>query len=362
MHLRIAQLPDAPAAAAEAALRAAIAHFEQARALAIASGDRHVALLADVNVAGALGGLGRYAESLARFVDLLGVARQLDDRHHESLILANAGKAARLTGDASRARSLCEQALAIAASTGSRVREREARFELSLACEALGDHADALRHYKLFHQLERDSQADEARRIAQAQALRDQMATAQREAERLRMVSDDLVRQNRVLERQARQDALTGLGNRRAFDEALASFVAQSRSARTPIAVIAFDLDHFKSVNDRHTHAAGDIVLRSVARILLAHCRSSDVAARIGGEEFVLLLPGADRSAAFAVAERVRAEVANHRFEAGGATLRVTVSAGVAVDGGAGDPGELLHGADAALYRAKGQGRDRVCG
>jgi diguanylate cyclase (GGDEF)-like protein len=127
------------------------------------------------------------------------------------------------------------------------------------------------------------------------------------------------------------------------------------------LAVVAFDLDHFKSINDRYTHAAGDSVLREAANVLRAHCRSSDLAARIGGEEFVLLLPGADRKAAYAVAERVRAEVATREFAALARGVRVTLSAGVAVDAGHGCAEELLRAADAALYRAKGEGRDRVC-
>lgn len=91
------------------------------------------------------------------------------------------------------------------------------------------------------------------------------------------------------------------------------------------------------------------------------NCRASDLAARIGGEEFVLLLPGADREAACAVAERVRAEIAARDFTGIAAGIRVTLSAGVAVDNGRGDTSHLLRDADAALYRAKGEGRDRVC-
>ena len=125
------------------------------------------------------------------------------------------------------------------------------------------------------------------------------------------------------------------------------------------LAVVAFDLDHFKSINDRHTHAAGDAVLRETANVLRSHCRGSDLAARIGGEEFVLLLPGADRDAACAVAGRVRAELAFRTFAALPPGVRVTLSAGVAVPshGGA----DALLSAAMPLSTAQRQGRDRVC-
>ena len=125
--------------------------------------------------------------------------------------------------------------------------------------------------------------------------------------------------------------------------------------------MVAFDLDHFKSINDRYTHAAGDEVLRDAASVLRRVCRSSDLAARIGGEEFVLLLPGADLAAACAIAERVRAEIAFRAFAPLPSGVRVTLSAGVAVDTLQGEPSELMRAADAALYRAKHEGRDRIC-
>lgn len=354
VHLRIAQLPASDAAAAHAEFESAIDHFRQARDLAVQEGDDRLLLLTEINTAGALGGLGRFDEALQRFLAQLRTARDLGDRHNESLILSNAGEAARRGGQLDRARVLGEEALEVARSTASKVREREARLQLSLTCEALGDYAAALEHYKVHHALERETDAAEARRVTQAQSLRGAVEHAEREAERL-------LRENRLLERQARQDALTGLANRRAFDDALAARVAEARRAGGTLAIVAFDLDHFKSINDRYTHGAGDSVLRDTANVLRGQCRTSDLAARIGGEEFVLLLPGADRTAACAVAERVRAQVSRRTFAALPSNVRVTLSAGVAVDTGAGSADDLLRAADAALYRAKGEGRDRVC-
>ena len=354
VHLRIAQQPGTEPRTTRSELESALEHFQQARELASQQRDDHLVLLTEINIAGALGGLGCYGEALDRFLAQLATARDLGDRHNESLILANAGEAALRAGQLERARMLGEEALDVAQSTSSKVREREARLQLSITCEACDDYAAALEHYKAHHVLEREMQAAEARRSTQAQALRSAIERAQRETARLQ-------RENRVLERQARQDALTGLANRRAFDDALAARLVEARESGASLAVVAFDLDHFKSINDRYTHAAGDSVLREAANVLRAVCRASDLAARIGGEEFVLLLPGADRTAACAIAERVRAELAFRPFAALAPGVRVTLSAGVAVDTGAGSADDLLRTADAALYRAKGEGRDRVC-
>jgi len=162
-------------------------------------------------------------------------------------------------------------------------------------------------------------------------------------------------------------DPLTGWNNRRYLEARLREEIARSRRSGSPIACLMIDVDHFKSVNDRFGHLAGDEVLRGVARRIARQVRGSDVAARYGGEEFVILLPGTDAHAAAALAERIRAAVAERPFELGGGRepLPVTVSVGVAEHGpvspeGA-DAGEaLLARADAALYAAKSGGRNMV--
>lgn len=159
----------------------------------------------------------------------------------------------------------------------------------------------------------------------------------------------------------AQRDPLTGLANRRTFEEALRREVARARRSGAPLAVAALDVDHFKRVNDAHGHPAGDAVLAAVAARAAAALRAGDLLARVGGEEFAALLPGAGLAAAAEVAERVRAAIAGAPLEADGRSLSVTASLGcAALEPSDPDGAALLARADARLYQAKRAGRDRV--
>jgi diguanylate cyclase (GGDEF)-like protein len=171
---------------------------------------------------------------------------------------------------------------------------------------------------------------------------------------------DEAGRELEELARLARRDALTGLPNRRALEEELARETARARRAGTALSAVALDVDRFKLVNDAHGHAAGDAVLAAVAARAAAALRAGDVLARIGGEEFAALLPGAELERAAEVAERIRARVAEAPIEAAGRALAVTVSLGCAALAAGEDGGALLARADARLYEAKRAGRNRV--
>jgi diguanylate cyclase (GGDEF)-like protein len=162
------------------------------------------------------------------------------------------------------------------------------------------------------------------------------------------------------LERLATCDDLTGLANRRQFLAALEREMERVRRYQRSLCVAIVDVDHFKSVNDGHGHAAGDQVLRALADVLAATVRDVDAVGRLGGEEFGLMLPESDLSSAVKVAERVRQAVAAMTLDVEGESLGVTVSVGLAQTTPDCDMKGLLARADAALYTAKRNGRNRV--
>jgi diguanylate cyclase (GGDEF)-like protein len=164
-----------------------------------------------------------------------------------------------------------------------------------------------------------------------------------------------------IVQRQAMTDYLTGLVNRRRFIEALDAEIERARSFGSALAVVIADLDNFKRVNDEFGHHGGDIVLRAFADLVRSHVRDVDVSGRIGGEEFAIILPETDLAGAASVAERMRESlrrtsiaVANER------SIQITSSFGVAELGADHSGDDLLRLADAALYRAKSEGKDRV--
>lgn len=175
-------------------------------------------------------------------------------------------------------------------------------------------------------------------------------------------VSVENVGRHEAVARQSVTDPLTRLTNRRRFDEALAAEVERATRLGQPLGLVLLDLDDFKAVNDEHGHQEGDVVLREVARAVRRACRDIDIPARYGGEELAVILPGADLDGAYELAERVRHGVEALRvpFMEGEGTLRVTASLGVAaVPMTAQDGASLVAGADAALYRAKRDGKNR---
>jgi diguanylate cyclase (GGDEF)-like protein len=155
-------------------------------------------------------------------------------------------------------------------------------------------------------------------------------------------------------------DELTGLPNRRSVLAFLRAALADAVRARRPLAVVGFDVDRFKSINDSLGHDGGDRVLRAVARLAAAALRHGDRVGRVGGEEFLLVLPGADADAAAEVAERLRSAIAGAPLPDLDPALRVSCSFGVAAAGDGEAVDDLLRRADAALYRAKSGGRNRV--
>jgi len=159
------------------------------------------------------------------------------------------------------------------------------------------------------------------------------------------------------LEEKTRTDALTGAFNRQGVDEALQVGLSEWRRKKKPLSLVLMDIDHFKKINDTHGHAVGDYVLAEVSQIVKAHIRGNDLFARWGGEEFVLVCRNTHVDQARLVAEKIRLLIADHKFEN---DVKVSASFGVATLRANETLEQLFNAADAALYKAKNEGRNRV--
>ncbi len=283
----------------------------------------------------------------------LWAARALDktrasgDLLSEGYALVSLAECDRELGAIAAALASLEQAYAIGAAQRAKPLLRSVHLQISQTFERADRNADALAHYKRHHALEREIAADIGEQRARLSGLRLDRERARREADHFRAETE-------ALSDEVERDPLTGIGNRRAFDRVLASLLAHG-GARCALAII--DCDHFKDVNDKVSHVAGDRVLQRIAGVLAQALRRTDLAARFGGDEFAIVFADADPGDAAGVCERIRAAIERHA-EDGAPT--VTVSIGLA-HAAAGDTAKsLLERADAALYRAKAEGRNRV--
>jgi diguanylate cyclase (GGDEF)-like protein len=197
-------------------------------------------------------------------------------------------------------------------------------------------------------------------RVGLERRVAERTAELERVAQERQKLVEDLAAATALLTRQSREDALTGLPNRRHFDECLAEEIARAGRHDHPLSLVLADLDHFKSINDSHGHAIGDEVLRQVASLIRRHCRAADIIARYGGEEFVLLMPETPLEGAVRVAETLRVALEGHAWESIHPELRVTMSFGVVRIAADVAPGALVSYADDMLYLAKHNGRNRV--
>ncbi len=180
---------------------------------------------------------------------------------------------------------------------------------------------------------------------------------------RVKALQDELKEANARLEELATTDALTGLYNRRYLDTVLFSELRRTLRYKAPLTLVLIDLDHFKLVNDSYGHALGDVVLRNVANLITRQARATDVVARYGGEEIVLVLPHTDARGGGELSERLRKLIADATHLQGDVSVKVTASFGIATyvaSPQALNPEELLRQADEALYEAKRSGRNRV--
>jgi diguanylate cyclase (GGDEF)-like protein len=233
-----------------------------------------------------------------------------------------------------------ERGRAAADSRGGHIHMDELYRLMSLAHESRGEWQQALVSHKRFHEMRTRLVLERAEQQAAA------LAVALNTERALRQVSEERDRAERA-HLEARHDQLTGLANRRRFDEFLAGVLPRA-SDEHPVSLVLIDLDHFKSINDRYRHLAGDAALRWVATHLQAQCRQTDLPARLGGDEFALVL-----------AARLRVSVAERATDLP-ADVTIRLSAGIAEATAPCDALHLFKRADEALYAAKAAGRDAV--
>jgi diguanylate cyclase (GGDEF)-like protein len=277
-------------------------------------------------------------------------------------------------GDLERSHKILVEGLARAQASEQKKEMSDLHRALSELYVARGEFENALEAYKAHHDADRALEKQNAQNQALAHSARLEVDRARQQAEIHRLRNIDLADANRQksdlltrlqsqtdhLVRQATQDPLTGLYNRRYLNDFLETELRHAREAKSKLAVVLADLDDFKSVNDNCSHRIGDLVLQTMARLFEQNLRRQDVVARYGGDEFVVILPGASRKEAEALCERIRFAVETFRWSDLHPDLdSATVSLGVA-DGLMGRGDELLAIADSRLYVAKNAGKNQV--
>lgn len=252
---------------------------------------------------------------------------------------------------------------------------------LSQSAEALGLDREAVFHLRESRRLTKEYWEQIAERQSRVALKRHQLATAERAAEQEREHREELARaldaaeasndenqrllaklraQSVILEQQATEDALTGIGNRRYFDTHLERELARALQFERPISVSLADIDNFKEINDRNSHRIGDEVLVTVAGILRETLRDSDIFARYGGEEFAFIFPEAESEEASRLAEAVRSAIETHPWSQLASGLSVTLSIGLVTRIGPVNSSQLVSAADSLLYLAKSSGKNQV--
>jgi diguanylate cyclase (GGDEF)-like protein len=278
--------------------------------------------------------------------EFLRLARESSDKWIEAHGLACAGELRHQMGRHEEALAQLGQALAAFEALGSRDEAARVLRILSQAHESLEQIAEALACIRRAGAIEQTLRSEETESRARALAARRRLDQARLETERFR--------------RLAMEDSLTGLANRRQLDERLESLVREARKAGAVVTVALADVDHFKGINDRFSHAVGDEVLRCVGEVLRAHCRLGDMVGRYGGEEFMLVFRHLEMRPAAEICERVRRSIEGWDWKSIHPQLRVTLSMGLSSSASFDEPQAMLDAADHWLYEAKHHGRNQI--
>jgi diguanylate cyclase (GGDEF)-like protein len=267
-----------------------------------------------------------------------------------------------LAGDAEQALTRIESLLVAMGEDAPPATAIRAHDTAWRANRALGRFESSLKHFEICERLERRRAVTQLQAQSELFVSRSEAEYAEREADRARREAQLQSARAAEYKLRSEQDALTGLGNRRHLERRSSELLPLMAIEQAPLALAALDIDHFKSVNDDRGHATGDRVLVGLAQVLRESVRGDDVLVRMGGEEFLLMLPRTTPTRALEVCERLRQRVAENRWH-GMQDLQLSVSIGLVVQWPKSVPGDisrLLEQADIALYRAKAAGRNQV--
>jgi diguanylate cyclase (GGDEF)-like protein len=312
--------------------------------------------------------MNNYAEAMTYLQRAFSLAKEQDSAYDQFYNLFYMGKTCYQQNDIANTLTYLHQSLAIAGEAQNRLGQTQCHELLAEVYEKQGDLTEALAHWKLFHSIKESIfNENSAKRIANLQVLH-QVETAKRDAEIYHLRNEQLLREieerkkaEQALQELAITDPLSGLFNRRHFFAMAELLLAEAIRYTQPLSVMILDIDYFKQVNDTHGHAVGDEAIKLLAETIKTAIRASDVAARFGGDEFVLLMPQTNVGQAVKFAQRLRLSLAESTISASQYKLRFTLSVGVSsatIDINSID--KLLECADRALYTAKNNGRNQV--
>ena len=378
---------------------AALATQQRALDLATATGDHQNTGSANLAIAAVLTDLQRYPEAQAALQTAESDFAAAGDNSNKGMIAYERGRALAGLGQHRKALDEFNRADTAFEASGNQRYQEQLHQAKAQTLEASGQAAQALAEYKRYLALHEE--VTRQRADQQAQMLREQFDTDRSNIENTQLKTEQALKDRQVealqrvrawqqtamgllaillgllallvirqlgklrsWKRMASLDALTGIANRRGVEHFMAAAMRQAKARHEPLAVLALDIDRFKHINDSFGHAAGDRVLQHVARTCAEALRDGDLLGRIGGEEFLVVLPGNTlEQAASDVAERLRARVESLALEDLPAGLRTTISIGVAqMSPQDANVADLMLRADEALYRAKAEGRNRVVG
>jgi diguanylate cyclase (GGDEF)-like protein len=307
------------------------------------------------------------AESHRYFERALAIKADLGDRLGQAITRWQQSRLLIQEAQFHQAVEVLQKALEDAKDAGGKSEIYKIHLALADAFEGMGNYSEALKHHRDFATVKDDVFNEISNRTLQSLRVTFDVQRTEKEHEIFRLKNVELAAANKQkeellkqLERQAHEDALTGLFNRRYFDIRLAEVFEQAQRENSNLSLLICDIDHFKQINDGFSHQVGDQVLTTIGKLFKQGFRQGDIVARYGGEEFVMLIPDLSLNYSLALCERLRQSIETYPWHNIAADLKVTISGGLSNDLNVASGEKMLIEADSLLYQAKRSGRNRI--